>query len=76
MDESDIRKIVAETVSETLLKLGIDTSEPLELQADMLHVRKQRQSYETVKKQGLVTAIGIITTGILGLIWMALSKGH
>lgn len=71
MNEADIRKVVAETVSETLLKLGIDTSEPIELQADMLHLRKQRNAVETVKRQSLLTAIGIITTGILGLIWLA-----
>lgn len=72
MDEKEIRRIVSETVAETLLKLGIDASEPLELQADMLHLRKQRSAVETIKRQGLIAAAGVITLGILGLIWTAI----
>lgn len=31
-----------------------------------------RTSTETVKRQGLLTAVVIITTGVIGLIWMAI----
>jgi hypothetical protein len=64
---------VSETVDATLLKLGIDATDPLEFQADMQHLRAWRQSVNTVKRQSLMTAIGILTTGILGLIYMALT---
>lgn len=74
MTEGEIKKIVAETVNETLLKLGIDASDPIELQADMQHVRAWRLSVNTVKKQSLMTAVGIVTTGILGLIYMAFGR--
>ena len=73
MTEAEIRKIVAETVTETLLKLGIDASDPIELQADMQHVRKWRTSTETIKRQSLMTAIGIVTAGVMGLIWMVVT---
>lgn len=71
MNDAEIRKIVSDTVSETLMKLGIDADDPLEFQADMQHLRNWRQSVATVKRQSLMTAIGIITAGILGLVWMA-----
>ncbi|RRY03819.1 hypothetical protein [Brucella anthropi] len=72
MTEADISKIVEDTVKETLTKIGIDTDKPLEYQKDMAFVRSWRSSSEAVKRQGILTAIGIITTGFLGLIWMAL----
>lgn len=74
MTEGEIKKIVSETVNETLLKLGIDASDPIELQADMQHLRAWRESVKTVKRQSLMTAIGIITTGILGLIYVAFGR--
>lgn len=75
MNEADVRRIVAETVAETLLRLGIETDDPLETQADFLHLRKWRKSVETAGRQTFLTAVGIITTGILGLIWLALRGG-
>lgn len=71
MNDAEVRKIVSDTVAETLMKLGIDADDPLEFQADMQHLRNWRQSVATVKRQSLMTAIGIITAGVLGLIWMA-----
>lgn len=72
MTETELKKIVAEAVAETLLKLGIDASDPVELQKDMAHLREWRESVGTIKRQSLITAIGIVTVGILGLIWAAL----
>lgn len=71
MTEHELKKIVSEAVSETLLKLGIDASDPVELQKDMAHLRAWRESVATVKQQGLVTAVGILVAGVLGLLWLA-----
>lgn len=75
MTEAEVKRIVAETVEQTLLALGVDTDDPVELQKDMAHLRTWRESMETVRKQTLLTAIGVITLGVLGLIWMAI-KGQ
>lgn len=75
MTEQEIRRIVAETVDQTLTRLGVDTHEPLEFQKDLQHLREWRQSVGTIKRQGLITAVGILTAGILGLIWMAVKGG-
>lgn len=74
MTEAEIKKIVSETVNETLLKLGIDAADPLELQADMQHLRAWRQSINTVKRQSLLTAVGVLTTGFLGFLYMAFGR--
>jgi hypothetical protein len=77
MTEAEIRAIVddvaakaaKEAVKEIFLTLGIRTDDALEVQKDMQHLRAWRESVATVKRQSLLTAIGIITVGVLGLIW-------
>lgn len=73
--DDELRQIVRLTVQETLLSLGVDVEEPLEVQKDFQHLRAWRESADTVKRQGLVTAIGVLVMGGLGLIWAALHKG-
>ena len=72
MTEHEIRLIVAETLDQTLTRLGVDTEDPIEFQRDLQHLRAWRESVGTVKRQSLMTAIGIITAGVLGLIWLAI----
>src|SRR5690606_5933127 len=45
--EAEIRRIVSETVTETLMRLGIEADEPLDVQRDMQHLRAWRTSTET-----------------------------
>lgn len=80
MTDPEIRAIVddvaakaaKEAVKEIFLTLGIRTDDALEVQKDMQHLRAWRESVATVKKQSLLTAIGIITVGVIGLLWTAL----
>lgn len=84
MNEHDIRNLVEhaakeaahEAVKETLLKLGIKSDDALEVQADMQHLRAWREASNTIKRQGLMTAVGVITIGILGLIWIAIKGSN
>lgn len=71
MTEAEIRKIVAETVRETLTRMGIAADDPIEVQRDMQHLRAWRESVATIKRQGLITAIGIVTAGVIGAVWLA-----
>lgn len=70
--EHELKAIVSEAVAETLIKLGIDTSDPVELQKDMAHLRAWRESVATVKRQSLMTAVGILVAGALGLMYLAM----
>lgn len=72
MDEREIRKIVSETVQETLTRIGIEADNPLEAQKDQAFVRNLRTSTETVKRQGIIAAVGILMAGVLGAVWMAI----
>lgn len=84
LTSSEIQQIASATAEEavrkTLLVMGVDISDPKaiqEMQYDMAHVRRWRKSVETVQRQSLVAAIGIIVSGVAGAIWMYIStKGH
>jgi hypothetical protein len=71
MTEAEVKRIVSEAVEETLTKLGFDVGKPTEAQKDMAFLREWRESSATVKRQSLLTAVGVVTVGILGLIWAA-----
>lgn len=84
MTEAEIKNVASEAataaVNDLLLKMGVDVSKPdalIEMQADFAHTRKWRKSVETVQRQSLIAAVGVIVSGIAGAIWMAISlKGH
>ena len=81
MTDDQIAALVAKTaeetakrvVAQTFLSLGIDANSPMEMQADMQHLRNWRTATATVKRQGMLSAVGIIVIGVLGLIWNALT---
>jgi hypothetical protein len=73
-----IAKIAArEAVKEWLVTIGIDASDPeaiINLQKDFAYVRTWRRSIETVRTTSVRTAVGVIVTGFLGIIYV-LFKG-
>lgn len=66
----DIKELVRDTVEETLLSLGVEHKNPLEMQKDFQHLREWRESVESVKSKSVVTAVGIVIAGILGMLWV------
>lgn len=76
LTQDQVEEIAADAAEKALgrllLTLGIDTSSPegiLNAQRDFQHVRAWRHSFETVKRQGIISAIGVITVGVLALFW-------
>lgn len=69
MTDDEVKKIVAQTVEETLLRMGMDAANPMEAQKDFQHLRNWRQSTDAIKRQSMLAAIGVVTAGILALIW-------
>jgi len=67
-DEVDI--VVTKTVRETLLTMGIDTSNPIEMQRDFQAIREWRNSMSAIRSKGLLTLVGAATLGIAGLVWI------
>ncbi len=75
---SDIAEGAAERAIQKMpLTIGMDTVDAdavLNLQADFRHLRQWRESIDTVKKQSLKAAIGVVVPGVIGWIVVALHK--
>jgi hypothetical protein len=73
-----VRDIAHAVVTELLLTMGADTSEPKsmqQLQQDFAFIRSWRRSTETIKTKGLSAAVFFIVTAGLGYV-AYLFKGH
>lgn len=80
MTEQDIERVAARAAEETLRKfllaIGVNVAEPseaLELQKDFAHVRESRLAVAAVKSKALMVAVGVVMTGIIGVLWMAVT---
>jgi hypothetical protein len=70
MEEDPVRRLVKETVSETLLQLGFDMKDPKALQADMAHLRFWRETTTSLTEKSIFGAIGFIIVTSLGVLWL------
>jgi predicted ATP-grasp superfamily ATP-dependent carboligase len=66
--DATVDRVVKKSVEEVLIKFGIDTSDPSQMQRDFQHLRNWRDACETLKKGGLTAAATAFVTGLIGLI--------
>lgn len=69
LTKEDVSEIVEKTVDRVMLRMGIDTSDPIEVQEDHRWVRNARKGTENVKSKALMTVVGSAFTGICFLIY-------
>ena len=72
MTPEEVSHMVAEAVRQTLLQMGIDTSDPLTMQRDFQHLRAWRESGEEIKKKGTLALVGIFVSGLGTLLFLGL----
>lgn len=82
LTSSEIQQIASaaadEAIRKMLVTLGVDATDAdaiLKVQKDFAHLRAWRESVDTIKKRTIVSAVTIITGGILGAIWLAIKGG-
>lgn len=68
LSKDEIRKLTKDTVTETLVQLGMDQHNPLEMQADFQHLRQWRRAGEDIRRRGMLALITIFVTGFVSLI--------
>lgn len=56
-------------ISGFFINLGVDTSDPLAMQKDFAYLRSWRESIDLVKRRGIISAVTVIVTGILGILY-------
>lgn len=68
LSHDDITKVVSQAVTQTLVQLGIDSNNPIDMQKDFQHLRQWREAGEEIKKKTRNTVVGIFIVGLVGLI--------
>lgn len=61
-------------VNRILMRLGVDIDEPeayVDFRRDLAHLRAWRESIDIMKRTSIKTAVGVLITGTLGLLWLA-----
>jgi hypothetical protein len=70
MTNEEVEAIVAKAVTETLVKLGIETGDYKEMQADFTHLRRWRKSVEQAQSYTFKAVVTTIAAGVMGAIWL------
>jgi hypothetical protein len=70
----ELKDIVAESVRQTLMQLGIASNDPIEMQKDMQHLREWRQTMDSVKSKGMLTIMTMFCTGIAAALWLGFKE--
>ena len=72
LTRNEVDVIVDKTVRRTLLTMGIDSSDPIEMQRDFQALREWRSSLAFVKSNSMKAVVGVSVVGLLGLLWIGI----
>lgn len=72
LTRDEISEIVSKGVMDAFVRMGIEANDPTEMQRDFQHLREWRETMESVKKKSVLTVLGVLITGGLGLLWIGL----
>ena len=68
------KEAAREAVQEMMTRLGIDNTNPLDMQRDMQWVRDTRKGSEKIKEKGILTLIGAAVLGGVTILWLGLKQ--
>lgn len=68
----DVHEVVRTAVHETLATMGVDASDPFEVQADFAFLREVRETSEAVKRKGILLVFGTLVAALLGALAVGL----
>tara|TARA_R110002167_G_scaffold143958_2_gene333668 strand:- start:19476 stop:19775 length:300 start_codon:yes stop_codon:yes gene_type:complete len=71
----NVQDIVRSAVQETLISLGVDAHDPLQVQQDLAFLRDLRKASDTVKVRGMVVLVGILVTALAAATWLGIKAG-
>lgn len=78
-EREEVQTLIRHTVQETLLQLGVDTSNPeavVEFQKDMHLLRNWRGFVEGTGEKAWYTIVGTFFLGLLTILWQAVSHAR
>jgi hypothetical protein len=63
-------QVMLKTISTILTAFGMDERDRVEIRADLAHLRQWRKSTESVKKAGWIAILGVLASGLGGVLWL------
>jgi hypothetical protein len=70
----ELQTLIAESVKQTLIQLGISSDDPIEMQRDMQHLREWRKSMESVRSKSFLTLMTILLSGVTAMLWLGFKQ--
>jgi len=67
-------RAATKAVEAYMIKMGIETDEPRDMQQDMIFIRKFRNTCEQAGSKIVMVVIGVLTMGVIGGIVLAVRK--
>lgn len=74
LSEKEIQDIVDKAIEAYLVRMGIESEDPRDMQSDMIFIRKFRQTTEAISSKIVMVIVGVATLAGIGGIWMAIRK--
>jgi hypothetical protein len=72
LSNDELESLVERGVKNAFTKIGIDCKNPLEMQKDFAFIRRVRKSADQIRSQGMITAVGILVTAVITVIWLGI----
>lgn len=72
--KQELQILIAESVKQTLIQLGITSNDPIEMQKDMQHLREWRKSMDSIRNKSILSLITIAVTGVAAALWIGLKE--
>lgn len=70
LTRQELKDVIREAVDEAFTKMGIDTTNPIEMQADFKHLREWRLSMVAMRTKGMLAIMTIVVSGAAAALWV------
>jgi len=70
LSRGELKGLMEEAVNNALTKMGIDVSDPIEMQRDFQHLRDWRVTVKSAQSKGFLTIMGLLTAGLVAAVWI------
>ncbi len=72
LSTDEITNLVSTGVKQAFTEIGIEVSDPLEMQKDFAFIRSTRKAIRSTIKTARATAVGVVVTAVLTVLWLGI----
>ncbi len=70
LTRGELKDLMEEAVDNALTKMGIDVTDPIEMQRDFQHLRDWRVAVNSARTKGFLTIVGLLAAGVAAAVWI------